>query len=99
MGRSRKDRSPLEVEEKKQLIKNYAETITDGWQDVYVEGNHHQQETSKKQKRDFISKRLVEPASNRRPQNKPESCENLQTTLKAEKLFMFRDTRRHTKQP
>lgn len=61
-----------------------SQTITDGWQDVYVERNHNQQETSEKQKRDFISERLIEPPSNWRPHDEPESCENLQTTLKRE---------------
>ena len=61
-----------------------SQTTTNGWQDVYVERNHNQQETSEKQKRDFISERLVEPPSDWRPHDEPESCENLQTTLKRE---------------
>lgn len=65
-------------------------TATDGWQDVDVERDHNQQETSKKHKRDFISKWLVEPPSDRWPQNKTKSCENLQTTLKRENHRAFK---------
>lgn len=50
---------------------------TNDWQDVYVERNHDQEQTTQKHKRDFVSERLVEPSSDRRPQDKTESCENL----------------------
>lgn len=58
------------------------ETPTNGGQHVYVERNHDQKQTPEKQKRDFVSKGVVEPASHRWPQNEPEPSENLQASLK-----------------